>query len=170
MFCKKCGTEIDQDARFCCCCGTFVERSATKPPVSSDSFSSFTENSSAAYGTPIVPAASVQPAPTYYGVKKQNSYAAGPVGKPAAKSSDANEPCAPLTMWEYVLYGILFSIPLVNLILAFIWGFSETVNPNKRNLSRAMLIFFGVSIVLCILYLLIMLLLLSGSGSLHFRF
>jgi predicted neutral ceramidase superfamily lipid hydrolase len=45
---------------------------------------------------------------------------------------------------------ILMAIPLVNLIMLFVWGFSSSENTNKKNFARASLILLVIAIVLWI--------------------
>jgi hypothetical protein len=42
----------------------------------------------------------------------------------------------PISMWGYFGYTILFAIPVVGLILAIVWSFSNT-NINRRNFARS---------------------------------
>jgi hypothetical protein len=61
---------------------------------------------------------------------------------------------APLSTGEFMLITLLLCIPLVNIILLFIWAFSNNVNINKRNYSRAALIWMGIGIGIGIIFLL----------------
>lgn len=42
-------------------------------------------------------------------------------------------------------------IPLVNLIMMFVWAFSSNTNPNKANYFKAALILFVIYLVLAVL-------------------
>jgi len=53
---------------------------------------------------------------------------------------------------EWVLYMLLFSIPLINLILLCIWAFGNQSNPTKTNFGRAGLIWAAILIVFYILF------------------
>ncbi|MEP6881779.1 MAG: hypothetical protein ABI866_07295, partial [Dokdonella sp.] len=44
------------------------------------------------------------------------------------------------------------AIPLVNIVMLFVWGFSSTTNPNKSNFCKAYLIIFLITIVLFFLF------------------
>ncbi len=50
---------------------------------------------------------------------------------------------------------LILAIPFVNLIMLLIWSFSEKINKNKRNFSRAALIWAGIWIVFSIIILII---------------
>lgn len=47
----------------------------------------------------------------------------------------------PLSTSEFFAIMLLLGIPVLNLILLLLWAFGSGTNLNKRNLSRAMLIF-----------------------------
>ena len=51
----------------------------------------------------------------------------------------------------YIGTFILFAIPIVGLIFAIIWSFNNSINRNRRNLSRAFLIFTIISIILTVI-------------------
>ncbi len=44
----------------------------------------------------------------------------------------------------------LMCIPILNLILLFVWGFGSTVNLNKKNFARAALILLVIGIIFSI--------------------
>lgn len=48
---------------------------------------------------------------------------------------------------DYLVMYLLMMVPIVNLVLLFIWGFGQGVNRNKRNLARVLLIFMAVSLI-----------------------
>jgi hypothetical protein len=58
---------------------------------------------------------------------------------------------APLTVGDYFVMLIVFALPLVNLILALVWGFGSNANINRKNFARAWLIMLLVCIILGIL-------------------
>lgn len=59
---------------------------------------------------------------------------------------------SPLSMGQYLVMMLLMFIPLVNIILLFVWGFGD-YNVNKKNFARAQLIIMAISIVLGILFM-----------------
>ncbi len=56
-----------------------------------------------------------------------------------------------MKLGEWVVTILITMIPLVNLVMLFVWSFSKGENPNKRNWARANLIWMGVSIIIAIL-------------------
>ena len=64
-----------------------------------------------------------------------------------------SEEYRPITMWGYFGYEILFSIPLVGLILILVFSFGGTHNKNLRNFARSYLCYGIVMIIVVILLL-----------------
>ena len=60
----------------------------------------------------------------------------------------------PLTMGQYLLIFLLLSIPLLNIVLLFLWSFGRNVNINKRNFARASL---GVCLIMSVVYVFVVL-------------
>lgn len=58
---------------------------------------------------------------------------------------------APLSVGEFFVMILLLGIPIVNIIMLFVWGFGES-NTNKKNYSRAVLIWMAIGIGLGILF------------------
>ena len=54
-----------------------------------------------------------------------------------------------MTVWQYIVMFLLLAVPLLNIYLIFKWSFGRGVNPNKKNLSRTILIF---AIVMGVIY------------------
>ena len=49
---------------------------------------------------------------------------------------------------EWLLTNLILMIPLVNLIMMFVWAFSSNTNPNKANYFKAALILFVIVMVI----------------------
>ena len=62
----------------------------------------------------------------------------------------------PLSIGDWVIIFFLTSIPVVGFVLIIYWSFSDDVNINKKNFSKAilllMVIFFGLIIAFTILF------------------
>lgn len=60
-----------------------------------------------------------------------------------------NRSSAPvMSLGDWIITMIVLAIPLVNIIMLFVWGFSSSTNPNKANFCKAYLIFMLIAIVL----------------------
>lgn len=77
----------------------------------------------------------------------QPTYEPAPTPPPASSSV--------LGLGEFTLMEFIARIPLVNIILFFIWGFGSDTNENKRNWARSRLIWVGIGFVLSIISALI---------------
>lgn len=65
--------------------------------------------------------------------------------------SVAREDASPESLGGFVGMFLLSSIPLVNLVMFFVWGFGSH-NVNRKNFGRAGLILMAVCIVLGIIF------------------
>ena len=63
-----------------------------------------------------------------------------------------NQSSPAISLGEWIITLIVLAIPLVNIIMLFVWGFSGSTNPTKRNYCRAVLIFLVVGIILAFLF------------------
>ncbi|MEP1150673.1 MAG: hypothetical protein JXR20_08905 [Balneola sp.] len=53
-----------------------------------------------------------------------------------------------MTVKDWVITLLISVIPLVGFIMLFVWGFSDSANPNKKNWARAALIMLAVTTVI----------------------
>ncbi len=56
-----------------------------------------------------------------------------------------------ITIGEWLLTLFITAIPIVGLVMLFVWGFGSGTNPNKANFAKASLIFAVIAIVLWVL-------------------
>lgn len=49
---------------------------------------------------------------------------------------------------DWVLTLFIAAIPLVGLIMLFVWGFGSSTNPNKANWAKALLIWYAILLVI----------------------
>ncbi|OQB24286.1 MAG: hypothetical protein BWY11_01265 [Firmicutes bacterium ADurb.Bin182] len=85
-----------------------------------------------------------QPAPSPQPAQQQYSNFT-----PVKTSSDPLR--EPLSTGSYMLMMLVSFIPIVNLIMLLVWAFSSDTNLNRKNWSRAMLIWWLIGIGLSIL-------------------
>ncbi len=57
----------------------------------------------------------------------------------------------PLRVGQYIGILLLMIVPILNIILLFVWSFGGSVNPNKKNFARASLILCAIGLILFIL-------------------
>lgn len=56
---------------------------------------------------------------------------------------------------EWMITILLMAIPIVNIVMLFVWGFSGNTNRSKANYAKAALVWIGIGIVLYILMIII---------------
>jgi hypothetical protein len=63
--------------------------------------------------------------------------------------NNQNQPT--VTVGDWVITIFLMAIPIVGLVMLFVWAFGSGTNPNKANFAKAALIWMAIAIVLTIL-------------------
>jgi hypothetical protein len=84
------------------------------------------------------------PAQTAYA--PQQTYAPQP---PAYSGQPESES---LRVGQYIGMLLLMFVPILSVILLFMWSFGGSINLNKKNFARAMLIVSAIGIVLSIIF------------------
>ena len=135
MFCENCGNKLPDGAKFCGGCGAKTE------PVQP----AYTAAEEPAPARPIPPpayASSVRAEPSY-----QQAYTPQ---QPSAYSGRGGSD--PLRVGQYIGMLLLMCVPILNIILLFMWSFGGSVNLNKKNYARAMLIVCAIGLILSIIF------------------
>ncbi len=57
-----------------------------------------------------------------------------------------------VTLGEWMITLLLTYIPLVNIIMLFVWAFGSNTNPSKANWAKATLVWMLIGIVLLVLF------------------
>ena len=153
MFCPKCGTQLNDNMLFCSKCGTKIEQADNEkqpdpppppppppPPVSN----SPSESPPPVSSSP--PTNSKQMSPP----KQQPVQAKSNNSKPD-QSSHYEYLRKPMSVGGYLLFWLVYCIPIVNVIMIFVWAFGSSVNINKKNLARAILILFILGIIFTVI-------------------
>lgn len=119
MFCENCGNKLPDGAKFCGGCGAKTE------PVQ-PAYAAATEPAPTHSVPPPAYASPVRTEPSY-----QQTYAPQqPVAYSEKPGSD------PLRVGQYIGMLLLLCVPLLNIILLFVWSFGGSVNLNKKNFAR----------------------------------
>jgi succinate dehydrogenase/fumarate reductase cytochrome b subunit len=67
-----------------------------------------------------------------------------------------NQQVAPvISMKEWMLTILLLAIPLVNIIMLFVWAFGGGANPSKANYAKASLLWVLIAIGLYVIFFVI---------------
>lgn len=62
----------------------------------------------------------------------------------------------PVTVKQWLLTLLLMAIPIVNIVLLFVWAFDSDTNPSKKNFAKAYLIFFAILLVIWIIVVILL--------------
>ncbi len=57
-----------------------------------------------------------------------------------------------ISLGDWIITLIVLAIPIVNIVMLFVWAFSDGTHPSKQNFCRAYLILALIAIVLFILF------------------
>ena len=67
-----------------------------------------------------------------------------------------NEMEEPMTLGEWLITMLIMLIPCANIVMIFVWAFSDKEKKSKSNYFKAYLIFMGILIVLGIVFVLVL--------------
>jgi len=56
-----------------------------------------------------------------------------------------------LSVKDWIITLLITAIPLVGIIMLFVWAFGSNENPNKSNWAKALLVWSAIGIVLTVL-------------------
>lgn len=54
----------------------------------------------------------------------------------------------PVTVGDWIITMIIAAIPIVNIVMLFVWAFSAGTNPSKANWAKAYLVFIAFIVAL----------------------
>lgn len=126
MFCENCGSKLPDGAKFCGGCG--AKTVSVQPAYA------------AAEPAPVRPIPSLAHAPS-----AQTAYAPTP---PYLEKPNND----PMRVGQYLGMLLLMCVPILNIVLLFMWSFGNSVNLNKKNFARASLILGVIGIILSIVF------------------
>ena len=127
MRCMSCGADLPDGISFCTSCGAKMTPPA--PPQQVYDPNQMYQNQS--YGNPNMQyQPQQQPMP--------------------AMMNQPMQDITPISPWGYIGYNILFAIPLVGIIMLFVYAFGSNTNINVKNYARSFLIIILISIILTI--------------------
>lgn len=132
----------------------YEEQQAAAP----DPYASYGQTSSS-YGTqyqqPYPQTAGYVPAPSQ------------PYGYSSSVYAPSQAPVAPvMSVTDWIVTYLISAIPLVGLVMLFVWAFSSTENPNKSNWAKSALI---LGAIVAAIYLVFVLFVLGVLGASSYR-
>ncbi len=66
---------------------------------------------------------------------------------------------------DWLITLVIAAIPVVNIIMLFVWSFGENTHPVKANWAKASLLFMAILLALYILFMVIIFGAIWGAGS-----
>lgn len=92
-----------------------------------------------------------------------------PNGYPQTHDPNWGKQVAPvMTVKDWLIVSLIMIIPLVNIIMLFVWAFGDGTNPNKRNYCRAALIMFAILLGLYLIIFIVLASLIAGLGTFEY--
>ncbi len=152
--CPNCGAPVGDQESFCSNCGTKIDHAAPsnnyqplntqpdpQPAPQADPFASGQQTTAQSdpFTTP----------PPAYPQMPYNNTAAGS-GYPMPHYDE------PITVGNWVITLLLMAVPVVNLVLLFIWGFGGDAPETKSNWAKAQLIIMAIAFVASFLLAILM--------------
>jgi len=58
-----------------------------------------------------------------------------------------------VSVGEWMITILITALPLIGLIMLFVWAFGDGSNPSKKNWATATLIWYAIAIVLFIIFI-----------------
>ena len=140
MRCTSCGAELPEGTAFCTSCGSKVVQTPSYPQQP-------TYDPNAGYQNPAQTA--VQPNYSSYNPNPAPNQAyPAPMQQNYAPMNMNLEDTTPISPWGYIGYNFLFAIPVVGLIMMFVYAFGSNTNRNLKNYARSFLIMMLIVIVI----------------------
>ena len=135
--CSVCNAALEPEAKFCPDCGARVAEQAPPPPPP--------------VSQPVQQQPAYQPPQPVYQAPQPQVAVATPAPAPApaviaAPVADNTQ----LSVFGYILTMLGISIPIVGMILTFVWAFGSKTNKARKNYCRAVLILTAIFLLLTI--------------------
>ena len=108
---------------------------------------------------PVTPTVQAQ---NYYGGVQNNAYTAPPMNNNMQNSYPVNNQMNNqnngdlITPWGYVGYSLLFCIPILGLVMLFVYGFGEGHSQNLKNFARGQLLMIAIAIAIELIVFILM--------------
>lgn len=72
-----------------------------------------------------------------------------------------------MSVKDWIITLLIYAIPIINLIMLFVWAFSEGENKNKTNWAKATLVWIAITVGLAILTFVMLLALGASLSGIH---
>lgn len=143
-FCTNCGTQVADGIKFCTSCGSSMKMNTAVPAPSTEPRPECATEQPA----PVAPANTPSQPISLTLQPQQPKGAQQPTSSTGYSTPTSIYQEDPISTSSYVGILFLLMIPLLNLLLLLIWACGGCRKVNKRNLSRALLIWMLIGCVL----------------------
>ena len=146
-YCEQCGAKNIDGAAVCAECGSALPPDGFGAGFPQQQPQNFSRPPAPSYAQPP----GYPPPPPSYGGSQQGyggSYGAPPPYSPAPTYASTE----PVTLGDWMITYLIQIIPLVNIIMLFVWAFDSGTKLSKKNWARATLIWAIIAIVLSIIF------------------
>ena len=152
-FCTECGANVPDGLKFCTGCGKLMDEATVsqtqqQPQQQQQVQQQQPQQQQVQQSASVARVAPATATPATLTTQPIATVAYNPAANMAPPKGSRY---AVMGTLGYIGTMILFAIPLIGIIVCIIWSFSSTVNINRRNLSRAFLIFMIIAVVLGII-------------------
>ena len=65
---------------------------------------------------------------------------------------DESPQYVPMSVGDWIITSIILAIPIVGLVMLFVWGFGSNTQPSKANWAKATLIMIVISFVIALIF------------------
>lgn len=168
--CDKCSVANDDKAVFCTGCGAVLpnnnEVNAEMPVITENPVTSEVPAQQEEFSQPNTEyeqpnTAYTQPqSPFVQPVGSQPAMPQMPYGQPYGyapiNENMLPEDYKPVTVWQYVGYSLLFSLPIIGFIMVLVTAFGSDKSISLRNYAKSYLVWLAISVVLMFVMLFFM--------------
>ncbi len=70
-----------------------------------------------------------------------------------------------ISLGEWMVIMLILALPLVNIVMLFVWGFGNDPNGNRVNFAKANLIWMAIGLVLYLIIFVIVMLVIAVAAS-----
>ena len=151
MKCPICGKENESGKAFCENCGTTLVEESVK---TADALELPPEPFAPAAPAVPIPEKPAEPEPAPYvntaAIREKPKPHKAPAAEVPPEKKNESAPCKPLSTWSYIWRTVFFSIPVIGIILLFVFAFARGINKNSKSFARAWLVFMLIGVIIAI--------------------
>lgn len=156
MLCPKCGTDVPEGYKFCETCGNnmqaYMQQTGNQEQPATNIFPEEPSPQPAYQPQPQVSAFQQPQRPAYQPQPQPMYQRPQPIPVQQGNTYIQDETEKPYSVGGWLLTFLVMIIPIVNIIMPFVWAFSSRTNKSKKNFFIAYLIIAAIGIILGIVF------------------